>query len=407
MSDLPDIPAPSTRATSPAVLWTIRLLSVVALTISGYLAWLAVTGRTAAGCGEGSLGCERVLSSRWSYVLDVPVSIPAISLWLTVVCVSLFAGQNRLPALRRSAWMLLTLLTTAAVGAAGWFMCLQAFKLHHWCLYCMAAHACALMVWVLVVTRRELIPSTRSSAAIVGLILATTLPLAQKWFPRESYYNLHRLPTVAADDPIVIDGLEPTKGIRYIEVLGGAARINVDHLPRLGAADSKYVVVSLYDYACDHCRQLHGALKEAQLHYDGDLSIVMLPTPLSHHCNPYLTEKQSTSPDACALAKLALIVAQLKPERFIEFDEWLFASAEPRSAEAARQQAERLVGAEALATVEQDASFDRRLRRHIELYHASPAKLLPQIMGSNVILSEGVESTGELLEALEQEFGFR
>jgi protein-disulfide isomerase len=189
-------------------------------------------------------------------------------------------------------------------------------------------------------------------------------------------------------------------------VLGGATKINVDNLPRIGAADNKYVVVYLYDYACWHCRELHRELLAVQAEYDGQLTVVTLPTPLSHHCNKHLTEKQSTSPDACALAKLALIVAHLAPERFAEFDAWLFVPEKARPLADARSQAAAIVGVEALAAAEQDEQYDQLIQANIALYNRSPADLIPQIMGRNVVLSAGVESASELLEALEVEFGF-
>ena len=162
-------------------------------------------------------------------------------------------------------------------------------------------------------SRRELTSATKTNALVAGLCLAALLPLAQKWYPRASYYALHRVDDREAKAPLVIDGFIAPTTASYTEVLGGGARINVESVPRIGPADGKYVVVSLYDYACSHCRALHRELLAAQQQYDGQLTIVMLPTPLSHHCNPYITEKQSTSPESCEIARLALIVAHLQP----------------------------------------------------------------------------------------------
>lgn len=384
-------------------LWTLRALSLVACGISGYLAWLAITGQTAAGCGTaGSIDCGYVLSSRWAYIRELPVSVPAASVWLTVLAVSLFAGQTYLAGLRRAAWVLLTVLTTAAAGAALWFVGLQAFKLHHWCLYCLAAHACAVASCGLALWQREVPASRKLTSVLVGACLAMALPMAQKYLPRGSFYALDVVDDVETTQPLAIGSADG----RVVEVLGGAARISVDASPRLGDADGKYVVVSLYDYACGHCRLLHKELLAAQREYEGELTIVMLPTPLSHRCNPHITEQQSTSPDACELAKLALMVSALAPGEFAAYDAWLFEPAQPRTAAEARAKAAELVGQDALAAAERDPSYAARLQEHIQLYDRSPAGLLPQVLGRNVVLSEGVESTGEMVEALEIEFGF-
>jgi hypothetical protein len=152
---------------------------------------------------------------------------------------------------------------------------------------------------------------------------------------------------------------------------------------------------------------LHDDLLAAQREYGDKLAIVMLPTPLSPRCNPRFTDETGTAPQACDLAKYALIVWSLEPKKFAAYDAWLFESSNPRSSADARAKAVELVGEEHFAAVEKDERFDQALQQHMELHKRSPAELIPQVMSRDVILSGGVNSAVELVEALHSEFGWR
>jgi uncharacterized membrane protein/protein-disulfide isomerase len=420
MSDIPAVanpPVPITHDAPPAwALWSVRLLSLVAVGISGYLANLAYTGNTAAGCGRSSgLGCEHVLSSRWSFwisilsdnrpPIDVPVSAAAFALWLTALLVSLFAGMRFLPGFARPCWLLVAVLTTSAAGAALWFIGLQAFRLHHWCLYCLAAHACALVACAIVLGSRGLTLGNKRTAVAMGTALALLVPIGQFALPFKAD-NLYEVADVVDTAAITVAGPHSDSSSPKLPVLGGATKIDVFSLPRLGSDDSPYVAVLLYDYACSHCRELHREALAAQQQYQGQLTLVMLPTPLSHHCNRHITAEQSTSPDACGLAKLALMVWYAAPEKFAAFDAWLFENRQFRKLADARAHAVSLIGEEAVSAGEADTQLDSLLQQNIELYDRSPADLLPQILGKNVVLEAGVDSTAELLEVLHEDFGF-
>jgi uncharacterized membrane protein/protein-disulfide isomerase len=381
-------------------------LAVVALAISGYLAWLAHTGQTAAGCGGGKIDCEYVLSSRWSRLLDRPVSLFASSLWVTTLLVTIFAAVPAPPKSQAATRFLLVMLTVAAAGAALWFIALQAFWLKHWCTYCLVAHGCALLAAGVMLVQTSITRSARLVAAAAGLVLAALIPLAQIFVPSTPGYTLHRVPESPSKEPLVIAGIG-TSERKYIEVLGGGAKVNVSGLPMLGSPDADHVLVLLYDYACGHCRILHNDLLEAQREYGGKLALVLLPTPLSPRCNSHFTEATGTAPQACELAKFALIVQSLDAKSFRDFDAWLFEPEKPRSAADARAKAASIVGEERLASAEADPRFDEAIQEHIALQQHSPADLIPQVMSRDTILSGGVDSVVELVEALENEFGWR
>ncbi len=101
-----DLSLPSTghndgfRYPAPWALWTLRLLCMVAIAISGYLAWAAVKAGPLAGCSSGGTwSCEHVLHSKWSKVWGIPVSLPALALYTSLLSCLAFAG-SKAPAAR-------------------------------------------------------------------------------------------------------------------------------------------------------------------------------------------------------------------------------------------------------------------------------------------------------------------
>lgn len=66
---------------------------MLATMLAAYLLWVALASEAhVAGCGNGPINCDHVLSSRWSRALGVPVSLPAIVLY-TLVLLGLFAAS--------------------------------------------------------------------------------------------------------------------------------------------------------------------------------------------------------------------------------------------------------------------------------------------------------------------------
>ncbi len=129
-----------------ALIWLARLVALLAVCIAGYLLWASlVGGARLAGCGDdGGLGCESVLSSRWSNWLGIPVGLPAVLVYLTLLAALLGIGPMASQRTERDAWRILIPLATLAAGAASWFSALQLFELHEMCPYCMALHACGI-----------------------------------------------------------------------------------------------------------------------------------------------------------------------------------------------------------------------------------------------------------------------
>ena len=164
----------SFELTLPSGRWILILACacLVALGVSGYLGWVALTSSKVAGCGGGRLfNCGHVISSRWSLWMGIPVSLLAAGLY-SVLGTSLALGSSARfsPKVRYSAWVVVTLLAISAGIAAIWFISLQVFVLKHLCAYCLVAHACGLLVAGIVLRKNAIGKRATAWATGFGLI---------------------------------------------------------------------------------------------------------------------------------------------------------------------------------------------------------------------------------------------
>ena len=126
---------------TPAWLVLVRALLAVAIAGASYLAWVAIHNGPVAGCGPES-GCDRVLHSRWAYWLDVPVSVPALFVYLALLGATVLLQKRPAPDDERGSWAAIIALSLIVAGAALWFVGLQVFVIKAYCKFCMTAHAC-------------------------------------------------------------------------------------------------------------------------------------------------------------------------------------------------------------------------------------------------------------------------
>lgn len=381
MTDTPPMQNESLPRGDALRLWLIRAAALVGLLISGYLFYLAAKGGAPLGCGESS-GCADVLGSRWSKAWRFPVSAPAMIAYLVVLAASLHAGPGVPPNHRRKARLILNTAAVAAGGAALWFISLQLFVLGHVCVFCMAAHACSLVIALAALWQG---PRALPSA---GLVAVGVLIAVQVFLP----------PPVSTLS-------------RFVEIGG----IETANAPTLGDPDAPHVVGFLYDYNCYYCLQTHRALHEAIRRYDGQLVVVLLPTAIDPACNRHVQELSPVSRTSCALARLMLAVWVADASRLAAFDAYLLeqvpryksdGSVPPEIVDGMfRTEAERLVGAAVLAAALDDPRIDKRLQDSANLYHVAvdPQYMRPGV--PRVVIGGGVypafEEPAQLFQVLE------
>ncbi len=386
----PDTPADGSTERPAARRW---LWIVVPAAAAGLLAaYLLSVSFSAAGrpvgCGAGS-GCDEVLSSRWSRVVGVPVSLPAVLLYGAILAAAVVRHRSARPHRRVWGSRLLWVAAGAILAAAGWFIGLQWLELGVFCAWCLTDHGLGVLTALGILGTETAQRSFRSGWFLGGMMLSGLLAALQLFGP------------VSGPQAVPLQA-------RQIAVLEGGLSIRVAETPLLGAPEAPQQVVVLFDYCCPHCRQMHAQLLEVLRDAPDRLAVVLLPTPLNRECNPAVEETEPRFADACELARLALAVWRADRSRFAEFDRWLFESEQPRARSAAREEAERLIGVEALATALADPWVEEQLRVNVEAYAASGIEQIPVLLApGRAGVSGRVADTAALVHVLEAELGIK
>ncbi len=154
----------------------VRGLCFVALIASGYLAWSSLYANEVFGCGGGQVfDCGHVLNSKWAKLFGISVSVPAVALYGSLLCVLSFMTTKAPLAIQKAGWSMVTFGGIAAGLAALWFIGLQTFVLKHFCPYCLAAHACGLTLAAIMLYQRPV--GNRLTSLLAGASVAATAVL--------------------------------------------------------------------------------------------------------------------------------------------------------------------------------------------------------------------------------------
>ena len=182
----------------PVLYFIAVLLSVIALSISGYLSYVAFTSSKIAGCGGGTFNCEHVLTSKWSTLLGVPVAAMASALYLSVLATLVVTARPALSSvpspMRTASWGIVTTAAVSAALAALWFIGLQVFVLEHLCPWCLGAHACSLLLCASVLAMGPLPVRVKAACAVVGTVGAALMIGIQVATPAPPTYIIEQFP---------------------------------------------------------------------------------------------------------------------------------------------------------------------------------------------------------------------
>lgn len=443
-------PAPAgSPAAGPAraVLLAARLLLAAALGVSAYLAWLSLTHGSPVGCGPES-DCDRVLASRWARWFGIPVSffavgIDALTLWGTWQ-----VGRGSPAGRALLGWRVVLAGSCLILGAAVWFVSLQAAGVG-WCPYCLAAHAAGGLGAALLLTevRRvsALAPGAARRAAGVAMAGLAVLIAGQAAHRPATGRELKGLASgtnlpmpsasanVATSAPVAASPAAPAPSVtppaaspppsqvftpggvpveqmqRPFRFYDGMAAVDMMDVPVLGAPTNAAVLISLFDYTCHHCREMHPLLEEAQRVFSNRLAVVSLPMPLDAGCNRTVTRTPPSHTNACDYARLGLMVWRANRTKHAEFDHFLMAGPKPPSIQEAVARAVALVGTNDMTRAARDPWVEDRLQYSIALYEAAYRKgqgRMPQmIVGRNVAV--GTYPRNELYQLLADNLGLQ
>jgi protein-disulfide isomerase/uncharacterized membrane protein len=430
------------------VVWVIRLAALIALAVSGYLAFISLqSGGPAIGCGGlPHFDCQHVLASRWSSWMGMPVSLPAVGVYALLLAVTFAIRRQSPPWLVWAAGLTLPLLAAMAGGAAVWFLVLLAVAVRQVCVYCLAVHACGLTIAALVLPRVS--PRRGQIGAVVLAAAGLTVLAAGQVLRPPPTYRLEEFepaavatpdadaqaggdktpkiakpapgpkpalgPPAAPEDPVpeppqdrrqYRDSTLDRPGARPVVIFKGRVTLDVRNHPLLGKPDARYVLVEMSDYTCSHCRQLHHLLKESRARYQGELAVLVLPVPTNTKCNQYAGTTHEDQKEACEYARLGLALWLAAPQRYETFHDWLFEPKRPPALEKAQRYAQELAGAEALAAQQKSEAVQTRLHRYVELYRQSGAGSVPKMFSGDYKIEGVPDSADKLSDALRRVLG--
>jgi uncharacterized membrane protein len=345
-------------------------LSALASALSVYLSWHYLSGASLIGCGPSALGCDQLLSGRWSTVAGVlPVSGLGAGTYLAMLVSSLFVGMATPAPVRRLAWGVMLVLAGAAAGSAVWFMIVQKWIVGTFCPYCMATHVIGLLLAAFVIWRARIQFDDRS-ADVAPKNLEVASPAAR----RGTVWPLPAIGLALAGILAACQvAITPPSVYRSGQSQDNLPAVDPGAVPLVGSPDASYVVKVLFDYKCPHCQRLHFLLDEAIRRYGGKLAFALCPAPLNRECNPYIARDADEFKDSCELARIGLAVWLANREMFPAFNRWMFSLDsgdrwQPRSASAATDKAVELVGQTKFDAARSDPWIDRYLQTCTRIY---------------------------------------
>ena len=381
-----DPPVPG-RGAPGVLLWSVRGLALAAAGLSAFLLWQGLRQGPIAGCGTG--GCEDALTLRWSRWLGVPVSAMGLGTYVLILVASVWAGASR-AGRRRAAWAVLLAASVLAAGAGAWFLVVQFGVLGEICPYCTAAHACGIVLLMLVewglwqqrhAGHPRLGPKLAGAMVLLGLAGVGALAAGQLARPQ----------------------LGQPPGYR-IEALAKPVEIARGDLPVLGPPDAPHIVYILGDYTCRHCRVAHGYLDQARRRYGDRIAVAVLPVPLNPDCNPAFHTHLTAHFYACEINRLALAVFRADPAAFPKMDAWLFEPETSRLPGEAEAYAAGLVGDAALSRARADPWVAQAIARDVELYKELGADAVPKVLIGKQKFKGQPENAKVYFDAIEAEF---
>jgi uncharacterized membrane protein/protein-disulfide isomerase len=451
------IPRDSVAAFSKVafVWWTMFACSATALISSSYLAWASLTSSAVAGCGGGSVfDCSHVLHSKWSTVLSIPVSIPAIATHLLVLSMLLSKFDSK--RWEDFRWSAIGFASLSAAAAALWFIGVQVFMLNHLCQYCMVAHACGIILAVMYLRSRPAQGvslkwiAAAASMSVGGLILLQTTSAAPPthelinypqsqggsdvsteeeallfeppqsadspqtfWTPETLRNQLVREASrlammlspemvlscelTADDDKLTVRDDKPI--VRSALILN-SIKLETGFWPLLGKPDAELVFVELFDYTCEHCQRTHKAIEGARQKLGDRLAIITLPVPLDAACNPSIKTTDANHLESCLMAKLAIAVWSIDHDKFAEFHNHLFEK-KPNYA-AALIKAKELVDGEKLTATLASKLPGEYVAKHIALYQRAGSGTIPKLMFPKTTSVGAIDSADLIVNLIEQ-----
>lgn len=364
-------------------------LSLAGLALNVLLLWWKLADSAIAGCGGGG-GCNDVLVSRWSQVLGLPVPVLGVLVYF-VLPWAIFRRKDSIAAFCYA----------SIACSAIWLIFVQAVMLHHFCPWCMAAHAVGVSLAMVGVSSGEV----SHRGLLSGFAAAFGLAVVQVAGPAPAKHRIESMVTVATSGA---GGIHAQGNGRKIAFDGGRKTYDSTSLPRLGSVDARQVLVEYFDYQCPACRKMSGYLAALIEKHPEDICVLLLPVPLDHGCNSALGTDDVGHPGSCGLTKIALAVWRANSAAFPAVHRAFLADPPPDQA-AAMEIAATHVPAAQLETAMRDPWIDELIRADVADWasFSRRTKQLPKLLVRDMRILHGLPSgQADFIRVMEQELRF-
>jgi len=439
--------SPAEGLVHPRLVLVIRLLVAAAIGFACYLLWVALTGSSVAGCGPDS-ACDKVLHSRWSRWLSLPVSALALLVYAAVFAGTFWLRPTVERRQQRRAWSVLIPCAVVLIGAAVWFLVVQSFILKSFCPFCLTAHGCGLAAAVMLLysapfrplpekawqqEKQVFVPPTlRRKLVLIALAGVALLVAGQFVGSPGKQFQVATLegkvekimssnilitatqaaPSMAASPTQNVPRLDvaPVANKDVVSIYDGKIQISLREVPVIGPAQAPYSIVSLFDYTCHHCRIMHAHLMEAHRKFQDQLAIVSLPMPLCEKCNHTIKRSPRAHAEACDYARIGLAVWRANRNAQAKFDDWMFGPASPPSLAEARQYASQISGFIGFEAALKDPWIDQQIQRDVSIYETNYLRGLgsmPQLLIGTNLTSGNFGRVEDLYKLLADNFGLK
>lgn len=395
--------------------------------------------------------CHRVLQSKWSSWFGIPVSIPAVLAYCTILVGLSFVGSTKAAGVRRMAWTIVCFAALSAAAAAIWFLSIQFFVIKAACWQCCLCHICSLclagsgwyianlpspirnivvlvaFIGLLGLGGGQLIQGDENNIVVraapdhedsaVGTV-PDQLVVAGENTEEPTQPTVVRKPVVqpspvtkeddSKESSLVTPAVQfPEKRSRLVPFLrGGKVKVDTYTQPVLGNPDARYVFVKLFDYTCRQCKIIHGYLESVNRRYPNQIAVVVLPCPLSTQCNAYVSKTGKHHVNACQLARLAMVVWRTKPESFAEFHHWMLAYEDdtPRDIPETLDKVEKLLGRNPSKILASNSGLapriDKMISQYTKLYNLCGKGAIPKLIYEDKIIQGKNPSLDSFVELL-------
>jgi hypothetical protein len=339
-----------------------------------------------AGCGPGS-PCDRVLGSAWAYWLGIPVSAPALVAYVALLIFSFLSfgssSKNNLP----KYWRGIFFLGAVIIASAIWFTVLQLSVLKSVCKFCTSAHLLGFTGALLLLSK-----------APFGELKGNALLLNKRQIVLPVLLGLLSFGSLVAGQTLA------PKKLNVVTIHKGDFHFDLREVPLIGTTDSPHYIVSLFDYTCPDCHEMHNQLIAARKRLNNGFSIVSLPLPLDPRCNFMIHAARPKHAQACDYAKIGLAVRRFSLEKFQQYDEWFFGQTGTPPLERAREEASRLVGKEQLEKNLADPWVEKMIQTSVSIYAKNEALThttrVPQLIIGDAINTGPVRNVDQLVSLL-------